>query len=343
MEKHSHNPQVLSRGDGVPLVLVAGFLGAGKTSLLLSLIPKLIERDARPVVVINDFQNAQVDAERLRQFQIAVAPVSGSCVCCGSRDQLLDCLEQFELTEKTVLLVEANGTTDTANLIELLTLDRRALRYSYPVQICVIDAKRWGKRMFYNFLEEAQLQTASYVAVSRRDQVKPERWKQVLEQIALCNPRAQQLETDSLVEKITTMLRQKSDSHKAAKSPCSATEHPHPHDGTHSHEHHEHSHEDHHFASLEALLPPVVTKEQIECWLESLPDSVLRVKGLAKLEPEGWHVFEMVQDVREIFFHPVKGEPKIFPRAVLIAPRLAPQEIIHSLQRTWPEQQPAIV
>jgi len=53
------------------------------------------------------------------------------------------------------------------------------------------------------------------------------------------------------------------------------------------------------------------------------------VKGIAKLLAEGWHVFEMVQGFKEITFNPVKAEPTI--RAVLIAPRLSPQQVVESM------------
>ena len=380
--KNLQSYQIASRRDEIPLVLVTGFLGAGKTTLLRALIPDVIAAGCQPVVVINDYQNANVDAERLREFQIAVAPVSGSCVCCGSRDELMDLLDKIELPANALVLLEANGTTDTATLIELLTLDKRALRYSYPVQICVIDAKRWGRRLFYDFLEKSQLQTASYVFVSRQDQVKPARWQQVVEEISRSNPHARHVTPTDFAKKITSeaILKkstlsddtnsyersaQRNDagfkeqhradvvanSHahnrpnqKITVSKNSLKEHlteaPHAHSegefDKHAHEHEVHSHDSHHFSSMEVLLPYPVKKEEIVEWLQKLPNSVFRVKGLVELDPEGWQVFELVEDLREVVFHPVKGKPNIPPRAVLIGPNLRPEEIIQLLRSSWP-------
>ena len=76
------------------------------------------------------------------------------------------------------------------------------------MQISVIDAERWGRRMLHNFLERNQLQTASYVYVSRQDQVDSHRWKQVLNEVISLNTRAQILQLDSLAQKIISLSQQ---------------------------------------------------------------------------------------------------------------------------------------
>ena len=53
----------------IPLVLMAGFLGAGKTRFLTTLIPQLLERGVRVRIVLNDFENAKIDAARLGVLQ----------------------------------------------------------------------------------------------------------------------------------------------------------------------------------------------------------------------------------------------------------------------------------
>ena len=45
-----------------PVGIITGFLGAGKTSLLRELLPRLEESGITPRVIINDHQHARVDA-----------------------------------------------------------------------------------------------------------------------------------------------------------------------------------------------------------------------------------------------------------------------------------------
>ena len=56
----------------IPLVLMAGFLGAGKTRFLTTLIPQLLERGVRVRIVLNDFENAKIDAARLGELDALV-------------------------------------------------------------------------------------------------------------------------------------------------------------------------------------------------------------------------------------------------------------------------------
>lgn len=96
----------------IPLVLVAGFLGSGKTTFLQSLMRELKEMGVGFSVVVNDFENAEVDAARLRAIGAEVQAISGSCVCCSSLNEFLLTLRDIEVPEDGVLLVEANGASD---------------------------------------------------------------------------------------------------------------------------------------------------------------------------------------------------------------------------------------
>ena len=57
-----------------PLILIVGFLGSGKTTYLRRLLPELRGRGIDPHVIINDYQNARVDAELLRELAVSIVP-----------------------------------------------------------------------------------------------------------------------------------------------------------------------------------------------------------------------------------------------------------------------------
>ncbi len=158
-----------------PLVLLVGFLGAGKTTYLRALIPALTAEGLQPHVIINDYQNARVDAELLRELTDTVVSISGSCVCCGSRDELMTSLTAFEPGPGRVVVVETNGTTDAEALVELLSLEPTLGSLTQPIQVSVIDTKRWQKRFWHNSLELEQTRTAGYVWLSRWEDVDSKR------------------------------------------------------------------------------------------------------------------------------------------------------------------------
>ncbi len=97
-----------------PLVLTVGFLGSGKTTFLKNLLPRLAALGIEPGVVINDYQNAGVDAAQLRELTGTVEAISGDCVCCGSKDELLETLRKFEHRPGRVVIVDDVITAGTA-------------------------------------------------------------------------------------------------------------------------------------------------------------------------------------------------------------------------------------
>merc|ERR1719235_161937 len=78
----------------VPVSILCGFLGAGKTSLVQHI---LRNREGLKVgVVVNDIAEANVDSELLK-FEDAdgIMGLQNGCACCSGRDDLFTRLEQL--------------------------------------------------------------------------------------------------------------------------------------------------------------------------------------------------------------------------------------------------------
>jgi G3E family GTPase len=109
---------------------LAGILGSGKTTFLKVLLPLPKEQGVVSWVIINDHQNAEVNAEQLAALVDRVEAISGSCVCCSSRDDLVKALEAFAHGESRVVILETSGTTDSEELIEMLSVDSGLHKFS---------------------------------------------------------------------------------------------------------------------------------------------------------------------------------------------------------------------
>jgi G3E family GTPase len=307
-----------------PLVLLVGFLGSGKTTYLRGLLPALQNRGLDPHVVINDYQNAKVDAELLQDLARSIVPISGSGVCCGSREELLSALETFDHAPGRVLVVETNGTTDSEELIELLSLEPSLTRFTLPLQVSIIDGKRWQKRFWHNALELDQARTANYLHVSRLDEIDEKRTTQLEQSLGKNGIVATRTDAEALSHELTAIVAE-----VQTLATRDVAAHPAGCDCGHHHHHEEkHTHEAHHFASLQIELPPFVTREALEAFLSSLPDEVIRAKGLVRLSdsPDEYHVFQKVE--RSVQLLPIGGKSRLeHPIAVLIGPHI-PEETI---------------
>ena len=75
------------RRPAIPVILLTGYLGAGKTSLLNHL---LRHPDARIGVVVNDFGELNIDAGLVVGQVDEPFSISGGCICCLSDDSSLE-------------------------------------------------------------------------------------------------------------------------------------------------------------------------------------------------------------------------------------------------------------
>jgi G3E family GTPase len=339
-----------------PLVLLVGFLGSGKTTYLRNLLPALSARGLDPHVIINDYQNAKVDAELLRGLVASVLPISGSCVCCGSREELLGALESFEHAPGRVLVVETNGTTDSEELIELLSLEPGLGRFTLPLQVSIIDGKRWQKRFWHNSLELDQARTANYLFVSRADEIDAKRAAHIEESFAKQGVSGTRVAPEELAEAlvgISAEVGEIASREIAAHAACCACGHHHDEEehGHHGHAHdHEHDaeaahrHCGFHFASLQLDLPEIVTRAALEKFLGALPEEVIRVKGLARLaeSPGEFHVFQKVDGMEAAQFLPIGPTSRVGrPVAVLIGPDIPEERVRAGAEALFASQTPA--
>jgi hypothetical protein len=104
----------------VPVLALTGFLGAGKTTVLNSV---LRAPGARFGVVVNDFGTIDVDAALLSGQVDEAASIAGGCLCClpeaGGLDEALAQLSRPRL-RLDAILVEASGVAEPLALARLL-------------------------------------------------------------------------------------------------------------------------------------------------------------------------------------------------------------------------------
>jgi G3E family GTPase len=108
--------------ESVPVTVVSGPLGAGKTTLVNNLLEN--PGDRRVAVVVNDMGEVNVDAELLEgETDDGVIDLSNGCICCRLQGDLLT--EVSQLAERRtfdVLVVEASGISEPIPIARALTV-----------------------------------------------------------------------------------------------------------------------------------------------------------------------------------------------------------------------------
>ena len=145
-----------------PIVaIVGGFLGAGKTTLILKAARTLTGRGVRVAVVMNDQGDDLVDAELARRHGVDADQVGGGCFCCRFPD-LMDALGRLESHGAQVIFAEAVGScTDIVSTTLRPLLRDWAGRYRVAPLTVLVHGQPEGEDL--EFLYHHQLAEADLV------------------------------------------------------------------------------------------------------------------------------------------------------------------------------------
>jgi len=103
------------------LLLVTGFLGSGKTSLILSLAHAAREAGRRVAVIVNEIGDIGIDNQLMRRLDLDVWELTNGCICCTLTADLVTTL--YKLDEGyaiDLVIVEPSGAAEPANLLRAM-------------------------------------------------------------------------------------------------------------------------------------------------------------------------------------------------------------------------------
>jgi hypothetical protein len=120
------------------LIIVGGFLGAGKTTLILQAARVLRRRGLRVAAILNDQGGGLVDTGQVRRHGIPAGEVAGACFCCRFSD-LLDRAQELRKAAPDIIFAEPVGScTDlSATILQPLKRDFRDEYRIAPLTVLV--------------------------------------------------------------------------------------------------------------------------------------------------------------------------------------------------------------
>jgi len=151
-----------------PILLVTGFLGTGKTTVVNHILTQAERR--RIAAVVNDFGAINIDAELIAGASDGVVSLTNGCICCSLEGDLLRTLAGIlrRNPRPDYIVIETSGVADPADIVRNLMDPMIWKEAPLETVLCVIDSTMPVSNLD-DALLRSQLRAADVVALSKTD------------------------------------------------------------------------------------------------------------------------------------------------------------------------------
>jgi len=157
------------------LLLFSGFLGSGKTTLVIKLVQFAVAQGKKVAILVNEIGKVGIDNQLMRQLELNVWELLNGCICCTLSADLVSTLEKLDAEySPDLVVIEPSGAADPKSVLSALPYYKGTPLESLQT-ISVLDPLR-AKVLFEVMtpLIVSQIQRADLILVSKRDQAKAE-------------------------------------------------------------------------------------------------------------------------------------------------------------------------
>jgi G3E family GTPase len=265
----------------IAVYVLNGFLGSGKTTVLLKMIEQYKRENKKVAIILNELGAVNVETHLFKDQQLI--ELLNGCICCTIQDDLHQTLKslvvQHERKTIDVLLIEGTGVAHPLEIAEVFTNGHMQQVFDLESVIGVVDASHFLEYLSIfdstkeiRTLMKAQVLHSSIILLNKMDCVNDQK-------IPKINKKIDSLKKDEVPVLMTSygdvdfdVLRKK----RIGQIDFQLKKN----------DHGDHQHHDPHHGTIKTVKieqVPVVDKRVLTKWLINLPNDVIRAKGLIQL------------------------------------------------------------
>ncbi|ASB48256.1 CobW family GTP-binding protein [Alkalitalea saponilacus] len=179
----------------IPVTIVTGFLGAGKTTFLNGLLKK--HPKSKFLIIENEAGNINIDGMLLEKNDNNVIELTDGCICCSLNAELGTLLNSLILAgaKYDYLIIEATGMADPSEVIQLFMGNRAQQYFRLDAVVALVDAGLFLSQ-FTKYEEiRRQLAQSDIILINKTDLATEADIKKITGKIKTLNPFARLFET----------------------------------------------------------------------------------------------------------------------------------------------------
>jgi G3E family GTPase len=268
------------RGKRLPVTVVTGFLGSGKTTLVNHILSN--RAGLKAAVLVNELGEIGIDNDLIVAADGGMIELANGCICCSTNSDFVDGIVRILSRSETVdhILVETTGVADPLPVAQTLLRPEFRDFLRLDAIVAVADAEHFSLDHFDGTVAPEQLRHADAILVNKCDRVDAQRLDGVEGRIRAVNAEARMIRTIRSAAPLPMIL----DVELFETSPADR------------YHHHHHTHlADDGFVSLSFESDRPFSVARFQAFLDERPPSLFRGKGFLQLAETGErYVFHLV-------------------------------------------------
>lgn len=304
-----------SNNNPLSLVIIGGFLGSGKTTLLKRLLDWEIGQKHKPMVIMSEFGELDIDGILIDKEQIKTTKIYGGCICCDLKFKLSDTIDElYRLSPGSTVYLETTGVADPAGVLEAITPAINKGKVTVKKVILVYDASMNEALIEDRYIAERQLLLADAILINRCDTISPQECEKAVAYVRSIKPNTPLFRTVHVnIDPVELMDAAGASDYLHGQTFTSER-----------------------YVNVAFTQQKPLQKSCLVAWLEKLPEEVLRVKGFVRFSGEDG-IFE-VQAVRKSYsissFKTIIRQRSVL---VIVARNRLPENLLEDLEKCTAE------
>ena len=266
----------------IPVTIVSGFLGSGKTTLINCILNSDIyaNKGLKIAVMVNDFGELNIDSQLVVSAEQNMINLENGCICCTVESDLIEQLRkllQMRSGRPDVILIETSGVSEPSKVVNTLHYPEFKDQLRVDAVISMLDADQFNQlEGTMKRLAMDQLSAADIVVINKTDLVNEQQLQQLKAQWLFPNASVYQTQYANVPLELLVDV-------SAAQQSVTATEQAHACSAQCTHDNDSKADHNQQFASMSWQYKQPLELSKLRQVLTDLPGSVYRVKGIVDL------------------------------------------------------------